>query len=343
MDKILTIVVPTYNMEVLLEKDLMSLVVNMKLMEFLEILIVNDGSKDASSMIGHKFQEVYPNTFRIIDKPNGNYGSCINRGLKEARGKYIKIMDADDTYEKDGLEKLIELLMGTDYDLVLTDVIVDFVKKKKQTLLALDLQEDKVLSFEQFSNCNTNLLSMHAITYKTELLRSICYMQTEGISYTDQEWLFMPMIAIETVYYLKQPVYHYNIGRDGQTMDRKTVLKSVSQREKILCRMFEQISDSPVSLGHAHIKYLTDRMKFMIRRLYEDYIVKTPMSNSKELIVFDNKLKEFNLDLYSWANSLKMPLINKYYYVDAWRRQSKLRMIPVNVYGAFFRLMAKVL
>lgn len=90
MEKLITIVIPTYNMEKYLDKCLTSLIVPDEYMELLEVLVVNDGSKDNSSAIAHRYEDKYPQTFRVIDKENGNYGSYVNRGLKEAAGKYIK-------------------------------------------------------------------------------------------------------------------------------------------------------------------------------------------------------------------------------------------------------------
>ena len=79
-------------MEKYLDKCLTSLIFDDKgLMAQLEVLVVIDGAKDRSSEIAHKYQDKYPNTFVVIDKKNGNYGSCINRGLKEAKGTYIKL------------------------------------------------------------------------------------------------------------------------------------------------------------------------------------------------------------------------------------------------------------
>ena len=85
MQKLLTIVIPTYNMQDYLHRCLDSLVLyDGTLMEQLEVLVINDGSKDNSSAIAHEYEAKSPNTFLVIDKENGNYGSCINRGLKEA-------------------------------------------------------------------------------------------------------------------------------------------------------------------------------------------------------------------------------------------------------------------
>jgi len=73
-------------------------------MDMLEIIVVNDGSNDNSSAIAHEYAENYPHNYIVIDKPNGNYGSCINAALKIATGKYFRICDADDRYNKINLQ-----------------------------------------------------------------------------------------------------------------------------------------------------------------------------------------------------------------------------------------------
>lgn len=99
MDKILTVVIPTYNMERYLRYCLDSLCVG-RGSDALEVLVINDGSTDSSSAIAHEYEQKSPGIFRVIDKENGNYGSCVNRGLTEAKGKYIKILDADDSFDQ---------------------------------------------------------------------------------------------------------------------------------------------------------------------------------------------------------------------------------------------------
>ena len=77
-------------MEKYLRRWLDSLIIDEEGMKQLEVLDINDGSKDSSSQIAHEYQDKYPDTYRVIDKENGNYGSCINRGLKEATRKYVE-------------------------------------------------------------------------------------------------------------------------------------------------------------------------------------------------------------------------------------------------------------
>ena len=109
--KNLTIIVPDYNMEEYLAKCCESVVVAPELMERLEVLVVNDGSTDGTSEIAHVFERRYPGSFRVIDKQNGHYGSCVNRGLAEAKGEFVKLLDADDTYDKAEFERHLKFLV----------------------------------------------------------------------------------------------------------------------------------------------------------------------------------------------------------------------------------------
>ena len=124
MNKILTIIIPTYNMEKYLRRCLDSLIIDEEGMKQLEVLVINDGSKDSSSQIAHEYQDKYPDTYRVIDKENGNYGSCINRGLKEATGKYVKVLDADDWFDTKNFRLYFSDLSKVDVDLVVNDFVI---------------------------------------------------------------------------------------------------------------------------------------------------------------------------------------------------------------------------
>ena len=119
MQKLLTIVIPTYNMQDYLHRCLDSLVLeDEQLMSQLEVLVINDGSKDNSSTIAHDYENKYPATFRVIDKENGNYGSCINKGLEIATGKYVKVLDADDSFDTSNFEDYLRFLNSVEVDIL---------------------------------------------------------------------------------------------------------------------------------------------------------------------------------------------------------------------------------
>ena len=173
-------------METYLPYCLDSLLVNNH-QESLEVLIVNDGSKDSTLAIAQKYAADYPELFRVIDKRNGNYGSCINAALPLATGKYVKVLDADDSFDTANFELFIEFLNVTDADLVLSDFTwVDSERNKLRDIIyslgkAL-LPMNEACIQEGFKN-----MEMHAVTYRTKMLIDAGYRQTEGISYTDQQ------------------------------------------------------------------------------------------------------------------------------------------------------------
>lgn len=126
VNKILSIIIPTYNMELYLKRCIDSLVTAKQTLGDTEIIVVNDGSKDKSLSIANGYKELYPESLIVIDKTNGNYGSCINAALKIASGKYIKVLDADDWFNTNALVEFVMCLKSLDVDLVLTDYTVCF-------------------------------------------------------------------------------------------------------------------------------------------------------------------------------------------------------------------------
>ena len=161
-----------------LNRCLDSLVVKPELMPQLEVLVINDGSKDNSSAIAYEYETKYPAVFRVIDKENGNYGSCVNRGLAEAQGKYIKVLDADDWFDTNEFENLLKKLSTIDVDMVLTPYCSVDVSGKEGGVIAQELLDGKILDFNSFDKNRISRYSMHMVTYRTEFLRSINYKQT---------------------------------------------------------------------------------------------------------------------------------------------------------------------
>ena len=125
--KLLSVVIPTYNMQTFLCRCLDSITHN-NVPDSLEIIVVNDGSTDNSLAIMQEYADKRPDIVNIINKPNGHYGSCINAALKIATGKYFRILDADDWFDTDGLIELLGELRKAD-----ADIAVSAYKKHRKT------------------------------------------------------------------------------------------------------------------------------------------------------------------------------------------------------------------
>lgn len=225
MFKILTIVIPTYNMEKYLHRCLDSLLIeNQDIFNSLEVLIINDGSKDSSSAIAHTYESKYSNVFRVIDKDNGNYGSCINCGIDEAKGKYLKILDADDWYNTGALESLLLSIQNTsdDIDVFFTEFTYhDFYKNHETEYKFKTVEYNKTYKLANIpfaDSIDEFLLKMYSVTIKVDILRKIGLRLDTGISYTDNEYMYFPYSHIDNVTFFNYDVYQYFIGREGQTI-----------------------------------------------------------------------------------------------------------------------------
>lgn len=315
MDKILSIIIPTYNMENYLRKCLNSLIVNDEKMRLLEILVVNDGSKDASSAIGHEYESRYPQTFRVVDKENGNYGSCVNQGLSVATGKYVKVLDADDYFDTTAFEDTLDFLKENDYDLVLTDFSKVDEEGNAKKMFELPIPHNTPLKFVDILGDTARQMYMHRIIYQTDKIRSIGYHQTEGISYTDQEWMGEPMSTVKTVYYLDVNLYQYLIGREGQTINPNEKLKSVQQYIHVVFMIVDlylkQNKDSNFK------KYLWYRLHGQMDIIYAIFLCEHKNVNLEPLFKFDQEIKQKSMELYQIGNSLT---VAKLRVVSLWRK-----------------------
>lgn len=240
-NKLLTIAVPTYNMEKYLARCLDSMLCAN--MDYLEVLVVNDGSRDRSFAIGHEYASKYPNVIRVIDKENGNYGSCVNRALEEATGKYFRMVDSDDWCDTEALNRLLGLMKTCDTDMILT-VSEDRVDGNliRRMEAPRSVQPGKIYEMNDFDGIALDyqyLFCSHIITYKTDILRAVGLKLQQGISYTDNEYVYFPMSKCTSVVYYDLPVYQYFIGREGQTTDFKVVVKSVNQIMQVLNRLLD--------------------------------------------------------------------------------------------------------
>lgn len=320
MQKLITIVIPTYNMQDYLRRCLDSLIVKPELMDELEVLIVNDGSKDNSSAIAHEYQNKYPDTFRVIDKENGNYGSCVNRGLAEAQGKYIKVLDADDWFDTKEFEKYLFTLTEVSADLVLTSFsIVDDETKKAGLAYHPSLEEGKVYDFKNCSLEEVGVYMMHAVTYRTGLLKSISYVQTIGISYTDTEWAYNPLYAVETMVYYDFNVYQYLVGREGQTMNPKTMVRTINHHEVIARSLIEnEKKNNPQGFSLVTIER---QINYLLSKVYRTRLVLQDRESfdQDEMAAFDKYIKEQRPDMYKEMGRLILKRFLPIHYVKYWR------------------------
>lgn len=114
LKKLVTIIVPVYNAQEYLPKCLDSILA--QTYANLEIILVDDGSKDASLKILRQYEQVDAR-IRVYTKENGGVSSARNLGIKEAKGEYIAFIDADDYVEPEYVEALVGAVTTADFSM----------------------------------------------------------------------------------------------------------------------------------------------------------------------------------------------------------------------------------
>ena len=173
--KLLTVTVPCYNSQDYMEKCIESL---LRGGERVEIIVINDGSKDATGEIGDRYATQYPDIVKVIHQENGGHGAGINAGLKAATGKYFKVVDSDDEVSGDFVNFLDRLelcdrqggvdLFITNYYYVHTDGIGD-----RSINYSNVLPEGRIFTWGDTRRFAMHqMLTIHSCTFRTEVMRA---------------------------------------------------------------------------------------------------------------------------------------------------------------------------
>ena len=127
--KILTIAIPSYNSQDYLDRCVQSLLPGG---EDVEILIVDDGSKDKTGEMADEYERKYPGIVRAIHQENGGHGDAVNTGIKNAKGLYFKVVDSDDWVKPEAYDKILDTLKSMVCDGKGVDMLIsNFVYEKQ--------------------------------------------------------------------------------------------------------------------------------------------------------------------------------------------------------------------
>jgi len=246
--KTISFVIPSYNSQDYLHNAIESLI---GFGDDIEIIVVNDGSKDQTLTIAKSYQNKYPELIEVIDQENGGHGSGINAGLKTAKGVFFKVLDSDDWIDRDSFEKLLKqmrqhLRHHEVLDLYITNFVYEHVAD--QTQYERDYSDNflphQVFSWQhmrkKFKNSKT--LLMHALIFRTELLRSIKLELPRHTFYVDNIVAYVPLAHVKKMYYMPLPLYRYFIGREDQSVTLKNITKRYQQQIKVFNILSEAYS-----------------------------------------------------------------------------------------------------
>ena len=234
--KLLTVAVPSYNVEATLARTLDSLCVE-PFLDKLDIVVGDDGSADATREIALSYAERFPQAVRVITQPNGGHGAAVNTGIREARGQYFRVVDGDDRLTQEGLAARLGALEGCECDLVATDYAK--VPDDGGALIPMPfkgLDGGRVYRFEELP-AEGLYFGIHSSTFRTALLRRHGVALQEHTFYVDTEFCLLPIPFVQTVLYLHTVLYLYTVGREGQSIDPAAFVRRYDDHDRVVRRL----------------------------------------------------------------------------------------------------------
>lgn len=322
MGKTLSIVIPSYNVEKYLEQTLESFIEE-SILNAIEVLIVDDGSKDGTAEIGKRFEERYPGSFRLISKENGGHGSTINRGIEECTGKYFKVVDGDDWVNTEDFKILIGKLENCDADYVVTnyyevnDQTGEKTKKEYKELL-----KDRAEGHWTFQEIAEKVQpSMHALIFKSSILKENGIRLDEHSFYVDVEYILYPLPYVRTVAYFDLFIYMYRLAQATQSVSMQGFQKHIQNHMDVIQHLTEFYGryEKDSQAEPEKLAFISKRIAQMIGdqvTIFMSYPVENEEIKAK-FIGFDKKIRDTNRVIYekSGEESGTLKLLRKLNFV----------------------------
>lgn len=236
--KLLSIAIPCYNSEDYMENCIKSLLPGG---EDVEILIINDGSKDMTPEIANAYEKKYPTIVRAIHQENGGHGAAVNAGIRNAQGLFFKVVDSDDWVDQESyqaiLTKLKEFAGGSEtLDMLISNFVYEKqgARHKKVMRYTSVFPQNKIFRWEDAKHFRKGkYILMHSVIYRTKLLLDCGLELPRHTFYVDNLFVYEPLPFVKNMYYMDVDFYRYFIGRDDQSVNEKVMIGRIDQQIKV--------------------------------------------------------------------------------------------------------------
>lgn len=236
--KLLSVTIPCYNSEAYMRNCIHSLLVGG---EEVEIIIVDDGSKDGTGAIADEYAQKYPTIVKAVHQENGGHGEAVNAGLRNATGLYFKVVDSDDWVSisayKEILKTLSQLAGGRpSVDMLISNFVYEKegAKRKKVMSYRSAFPQDRVFTWDDVKFLHKGqYILMHSVIYRTKLLRECGLELPKHTFYVDNIFVYHPLPYVKYLYYLDVNFYRYYIGRQDQSVNESVMISRLDQQIKV--------------------------------------------------------------------------------------------------------------
>ncbi len=235
--KLLTFAIPCYNSQDYMENCIKSLLPGG---DDVEILIVDDGSKDSTPEIADAYAKKYPGIVRAIHQENGGHGEAVNAGIRNATGLFFKVVDSDDWVDAEAYAKILDKLRDLAGGAKTLDMFVaNYVYEKegakhKKVMHYSFLPKDRMFTWSEVGHIHKGqYILMHSVIYRTQLLRDCGLELPKHTFYVDNIYVYTPLPSVKNMYYMDVDFYRYFIGREDQSVNEKVMIGRIDQQIRV--------------------------------------------------------------------------------------------------------------
>lgn len=249
MDKLLSVIIPVYNVEPYLRECLDS--VFAQDLTDCEVIAVNDGSTDGSRDILEEYKGNHPDVLTILDKANGGLSSARNAGVECAQGDYLYFVDSDDWLKPHAIASIRRVLeVSESADVIYLDCIVTDQGKRWTEHKVNDIPLMTFRSFFNYAYEHKMEIAPNAFSYVYSSLfwRKSGLRYEEGIKYEDALFkyqLFVRDDGMIEVVHVEEPFYVYRVGREGSISTNFT-LQNFTDRQYIRRKIAQLLADNGI-------------------------------------------------------------------------------------------------
>ncbi len=270
-----------------------------------EIIVVDDGSTDETGAVGDRYAAEYPDTVRVIHKENGGHGSGIMAAYKIAVGKYFKVVDSDDWVNEKTLVSLISRIKGgaENPDLYVTDY--DYFHGSKNDLVRhigfgnVFPKAREITWKETWLFSVSEYLTLHSCMFRTQLIKDSDIQLPLKTFYEDNYFIYGLLPRVKTLVYVDEVFYCYNVGREGQSVDKAVGIRRYRDHLRVAELIF---SSADVRSYRRHNRRLARTLYHHLRLVFMIAVLHTRMRKTPEakadLKAFFARLRKNNLRQY---------------------------------------------
>lgn len=299
MEKLISFGIPCYNSESYMRKCIDYLV---QAGDDIEVIIVNDGSKDSTLSIAREYEAAYPTIVRVIDQENKGHGGAVMAALRAATGIYYKVIDSDDWALTEDVKEYCELIKkhrseGIIIDLYISNYRYEHVADGKSFSMNYRkyVPAEKVIGWNDMKAFGTETyLLMHSLLYRREALLSSGLDLPEHTYYVDNLYAYVPYPFMKTLFYHDIDFYHYLTGRFDQSVSPNVMFGKYKQQLVVARRMVKAYK----------LEELKKFPKMLYKYMWHDFIVIMIVTYLFTVGGKDN-MKERKKDWYDFLKEVK--------------------------------------